>query len=61
MPHHAYQTLKAAAADYLEAQVELAVAARQAQDAGLAVTELHARSITPASNCPWAADDRASA
>ncbi len=39
--HHAYGTLKEAAAGYLDAQVELVVAARQAQDAGLAVTELH--------------------
>lgn len=39
--HRAYQTLKDAAADYLEAQVELVVAARFAHDAGLAVTELH--------------------
>jgi transcriptional regulator with XRE-family HTH domain len=39
--HHAYQRLKEAAADYLDAQVELVVAARQANDAGLAVTELH--------------------
>ena len=38
---HAYQTLKQAAADYLEAQVELVVMARLAQDAGLAMTELH--------------------
>jgi transcriptional regulator with XRE-family HTH domain len=38
---HAYETLKEAAADYLEAQVVLVVAAREAQDAGLAVTELH--------------------
>jgi hypothetical protein len=37
----AYQALKDAAADYLGAQVELVVAARQAQDAGLTVTELH--------------------
>jgi transcriptional regulator with XRE-family HTH domain len=39
--HHAYETLKEAAASYLEAQVELVVAARLAHDAGLAVTELH--------------------
>ena len=39
--HHAYQTLKEAAADYLDAQVELVVAAREAQDAGFTVTELH--------------------
>ncbi len=39
--HRAYEALKEAAADYLEAQVELVVAARQAHDAGLAVTELH--------------------
>jgi transcriptional regulator with XRE-family HTH domain len=38
---HAYETLREAAAGYLEAQVELVVAAREAQDAGLAVTELH--------------------
>jgi transcriptional regulator with XRE-family HTH domain len=39
--HRAYQELKEAAAEYLDAQVELVVAARQAHDAGLAVTELH--------------------
>jgi transcriptional regulator with XRE-family HTH domain len=39
--HHAYQALKKAAADYLDTQVELVVAAREAQDAGLTVTELH--------------------
>jgi len=39
--HHAYERLKEAAAEYLDAQVELVVAARQAHDAGLAVTELH--------------------
>jgi transcriptional regulator with XRE-family HTH domain len=39
--HHAYQSLKEAAAEYLDSQVELVVAARQAHDAGLAVTELH--------------------
>jgi len=39
--HDAYQVLKEAAAGYLDAQVELVVAAREAQDAGLAVTELH--------------------
>jgi transcriptional regulator with XRE-family HTH domain len=39
--HHAYETLKAAAADYLDAQVELVIAAREAQDAGFTVTELH--------------------
>jgi transcriptional regulator with XRE-family HTH domain len=38
---HAYQALKQAAASYLDAQVELAVMARLARDAGLAVTELH--------------------
>ena len=38
---HAYETLQEAAAGYLEAQVVLVVAAREAQDAGLAVTELH--------------------
>ena len=38
---HAYQALKQAAADYLDAQVELVVMARLAQDAGLAVTEMH--------------------
>jgi transcriptional regulator with XRE-family HTH domain len=37
----AYQALKEAAADYLDAQVELAVMAREAQDAGFTVTELH--------------------
>jgi transcriptional regulator with XRE-family HTH domain len=39
--HHAYQTLKEAAAHYLDAQLELVVAARLARDAGLTVTELH--------------------
>jgi transcriptional regulator with XRE-family HTH domain len=39
--HCAYETLKEAAADYLDAQLELVVAARLAHDAGLAVTELH--------------------
>jgi transcriptional regulator with XRE-family HTH domain len=39
--HHAYETLKEAAAGYLEAQFEVLVAAREAQDAGLTVTELH--------------------
>lgn len=39
--HRAYETLKEAAAAYLNAQVELVVAARQAYDAGLIVTELH--------------------
>src|SRR5690348_5996419 len=39
--HRAYETLKDAAAAYLDTQVELVVAARQAHDAGLAVTELH--------------------
>jgi transcriptional regulator with XRE-family HTH domain len=38
---HAYATLREAAAGYLEAQVVLVVAAREAHDAGLAVTELH--------------------
>jgi transcriptional regulator with XRE-family HTH domain len=38
---HAYETLKEAAAEYLDAQVELVVMARQAHDAGLALTELH--------------------
>ena len=38
---HAYATLKEAAAGYLEAQVVLVVAAREAHDAGLTVTELH--------------------
>jgi hypothetical protein len=38
---HAYETLREAAADYLEAQVVLVVAAREDHDAGLAVTELH--------------------
>ena len=37
----AYQALKEAAAEYLQAQVELVVAARMAHDAGLAVSELH--------------------
>jgi len=39
--HRAYQALKKAAADYLDAQLELVVAARLARDDGLAVTELH--------------------
>jgi hypothetical protein len=39
--HRAYQTLKNAAADYLDAQLELVVAAQLAGDAGLTVTELH--------------------
>lgn len=39
--HHAYETLKEAAAGYLEAQFEVLVAAREAQDADLTVTELH--------------------
>ena len=39
--HHAYQALKEAAVGYLDAQVELVVAAREAQDAGLTVTELY--------------------
>jgi hypothetical protein len=38
---HAYEALKEAAAGYLEAQFEVLVAAREAQDAGLTVTELH--------------------
>jgi hypothetical protein len=38
---HAYQALKKAAADYLDAQVELVVIARLAQDVSLTVTELH--------------------
>jgi hypothetical protein len=38
---HAYQALKEAASAYLDAQVELVVAARQAHGAGLAVTKLH--------------------
>jgi transcriptional regulator with XRE-family HTH domain len=37
----AYQTVKEAAAGYLDAQLELVVAARQAHDGGLTVTELH--------------------
>ena len=39
--HRAYETLKEAASGYLEAQFEVLVAAREAQDAGLTVTELH--------------------
>ena len=39
--HDAYGTLREAAAGYLDAQFELLVASREAQDAGLAVTELH--------------------
>jgi len=39
--HHAYGNLKEAAAEYLDAQLELLVAAREAHDAGLTVTELH--------------------
>ena len=38
---HAYETLREAAAGYLEAQVVLVVAAREAHDAGLTVTQLH--------------------
>jgi transcriptional regulator with XRE-family HTH domain len=38
--HDAYQTLKAAAAAYLEAQIDVVVAARDAHDGGVAVTEL---------------------
>ena len=39
--HHIYQALKEAAADYLDAQLEILVAARLAHDAGLTITELH--------------------
>lgn len=39
--HDAYQTLRQAAAGYLDAQIELVVAARMAHDAGVTVTELH--------------------
>jgi hypothetical protein len=39
--HRAYQTLTEAAADYLDAQVELVVAAWEAHNAGLTVTVLH--------------------
>jgi transcriptional regulator with XRE-family HTH domain len=39
--HDAYARLKAAAAAYIEAQFELAVAAREAHDDGMTVTELH--------------------
>ena len=38
--HDAYQTLKEAAAAYIEAQIELVVAARAAQDDGVTVAEL---------------------
>jgi transcriptional regulator with XRE-family HTH domain len=38
---HAYQTVKEAAADYLDAQLALVVAARQAHDGGLTAAELH--------------------
>jgi len=38
--HHAYKTAKEAAAAYLDAQYELVVAAREAHDDGLALTEL---------------------
>ena len=39
--YRAYETLKKAASDYLDAQLELVVAARLADDAGLAVPERH--------------------
>jgi transcriptional regulator with XRE-family HTH domain len=39
--HGAYRALKEAAAAYLHAQLELVVAAREAHDAGVAVTDLH--------------------
>ena len=39
--HDAYETLKQAAVGYLDAQIELVVAARMADDAGVTVTELH--------------------
>lgn len=39
--HDAYGTLKAAAADYLEAQIHVLFAAREAHDAGLTVTALY--------------------
>ena len=42
----AYRAVKEAAAAYLEAQIELAVAAREAHDAGLTVTELHTSWLT---------------
>ena len=42
----AYRTVKEAAGAYLEAQIELAVAAREAHDAGLTVTELHTSWLT---------------
>ena len=45
--HHAYETLKEAAAGYLEAQFEVLVTAREAQDAGLTVTELHTSWLDP--------------
>jgi transcriptional regulator with XRE-family HTH domain len=38
--HDAYETLKAAAAAYIEAQLELLIEARAAHDDGVAVTEL---------------------
>ncbi|SRR5216683_17851 len=44
----AYRAVKEAAAAYLEAQVQLVYAARQAHDAGLAVTELHTSWLTTA-------------
>lgn len=42
----AYRALKAAAAEYMEAQVQLVFAARQAHDAGFRVTELHTSWLT---------------
>jgi transcriptional regulator with XRE-family HTH domain len=39
--YRAYETLKKAARDYLDAQLELVVTARLADDAGLAVPERH--------------------
>lgn len=40
LAHAAYGALKEAAAAYIEAQIEVVVAARQAHDAGVTVTEL---------------------
>lgn len=44
--HDAYHALKAAAAAYLDAQIQLVFAARFAHDAGLVVTELYTSWLT---------------
>jgi transcriptional regulator with XRE-family HTH domain len=44
--HDAYRAVKAAAAAYIEAQFEVAVAAREAHDAGVTVTELDTSWLT---------------